>query len=86
MATSDIRFTQGKDGAVYVFIMAVPKAGETLKIRALGKEAGLLEKPVERVTLLGADDLIRWKQERDALVIDYPGSADLPFGVVFRID
>ncbi len=86
MATSDIRFTQGKDGAVYVFIMAVPKAGETLKIRALGKEAGLLEKPVERVTLLGADDLIRWKQERDALVIDYPGSTDFPFGVVFRIE
>ncbi len=86
MATTDVRFTQGRDGAVYAFILAVPKAGETLKIRALGLDAGLLGKPVQGVTLLGADDLIRWKQERDALVIDCPGSADLPFGVVFRIE
>jgi alpha-L-fucosidase len=86
MATTDVRFTQGKDGAVYAFILAVPKAGETLKIRALGLDAGLLGKPVQGVALLGADDLIRWKQERDALVIDCPGSADLPFGVVFRIE
>jgi alpha-L-fucosidase len=86
MATSDVRFTQGKDGAVYAFIMATPKPGETLRIRALGRDAGLLEKPLKAVSLLGAKEKLQWKQEADALVIDYPPSADFPFGVVFRID
>jgi hypothetical protein len=86
MVTSEIRFIRGKDGAGYAFVMAVPQAAETLRIRALGLDAGLLGKSVQRVTLMGADDLIRWKQERDALVIDYPGSADFSFEVVFRIE
>ncbi len=86
MATSDVRFTQGKDGAVYAFIMATPKPSETLRIRALGRNAGLLEKPLTTVSLLGAKEKLRWKQEADALVIDYPTSADFPFGVVFRVD
>ena len=66
--------------------MAEPKAGEALCIRALGLDAGFLGKPVQGITLLGADERVRWKQERDALVIDHPGSGDFPFGIVFRIE
>jgi alpha-L-fucosidase len=86
MATSDVRFTQGKDGAVYAFVMAVPKPGETLRIRALGGDAALLGNPARAVSLLGSQAKLRWKQEADALVVQYPESAVLPFGVVFRID
>ena len=86
MASSDIRFTRGKDGAVYAFIMAVPKAGETLRIRSLGHEAGLLGKAPRAVTLLGSAAKLDWKQESDSLVIRYPDGADFPFGVVFRIE
>ncbi len=86
MASSDVRFTRGKDGAVYAFIMAVPKAGETLRIRALGHEAGLLGKAPRAVTLLGSAAKLDWKQESDGLVIRYPDGADFPYGVVFRIE
>lgn len=86
MATSDVRFTQGKDGAVYAFIMAVPQAGETLKIRSLGKKAGLLEKRPQSVTLLGYSQKLDWKQEDDALSIRYPQGASFPFAVVFRVE
>lgn len=85
MATSDVRFTQGKDGAVYAFIMATPKPGETLRIRALGRDAGLLDKAPASVGLLGFKETIQWKQDADALVIKYPRSAGFPCGVVFRI-
>jgi alpha-L-fucosidase len=86
MATSDVRFTLGKDGAVYAFIMAVPKPGEILRIRALGRDAGLLEKAPDSVGLLGFEGQLQWKQEADALVIKCPQSSAVPFGVVFRID
>jgi alpha-L-fucosidase len=85
MATSDVRFTQGKDGAIYAFIMAVPSSGETLKITSLGKKAGLLEKAISAVSLLGYSKKITWKQQDDALLIDYPSDAKFPFSVVFRV-
>lgn len=86
MATSDVRFTRGKDDAVYIFVMAVPKAGEVLKIRSLGSGAGLLEKSPASVRLLGSEARIDWQQEPDGLKVVYPDGADLPFGVVFRVD
>jgi alpha-L-fucosidase len=85
MATSDVRFTQGKDGSVYAFVMAVPRPGETLRIRSLGRNAGLLEQTPRTVELLGSRARLDWKQDADALVIRYPPSASLPFTVVFRI-
>lgn len=85
MATSDVRFTQGKDGAVYAFIMAVPQAGEILTIRSLGKNAGLLDASPKEVSLLGCSQAIEWKQGADALTIHYPKDAKYPFGVVFRV-
>ena len=66
--------------------MAVPKAGEVLKIRALGKAPALLDGPVKSVSLLGGKTDLRWKQEDDALVVPYPDAADFPFAVVFRIE
>lgn len=86
MATSDVRFTQGKDGAVYAFIMAVPKAGEILRIRALGRDPGLLGKSPAAVDLLGSKENIKWEQQADALVIEVPKAAEFPFAVVFRIE
>jgi alpha-L-fucosidase len=80
-----VRFTLGKDGAVYAFIMAVPQAGEVLKIHLLGKNASLLDRAPSEVNLLGYNQKISWKQENDALTIDYPSDAKFPFGVVFRI-
>jgi len=86
MATSDVRFTHGKDGAVYAFLMAVPQPGESLRIRSLGKSAGLLDAEVNAVSLLGSEAKLEWQQEDDALAIKYPEDASFPFGVVFRVE
>lgn len=86
LTSQDVRFTQGKDGAINAFIMAVPKPGEKLSIRALGTSSGLLEKAISSVRLYGTADAIDWKQEADALVIQCPQKMDFQHGVVFRIE
>ena len=37
--TGDFRFTLGADSAVYAYCMQVPRAGETLVIRSLSRDA-----------------------------------------------
>lgn len=86
MATSDIRFTQGKDGAVYAFVMAVPKAGETLRVRSLGKTAAFLERPISKVAILGVDAAPEWRQLDEALEVVHPSNAELPFAIVLRVE
>jgi hypothetical protein len=86
MSTSDVRFTKGKDGAVYAFILAPPAEGEVLRIRALGREAGLLEREPASVRLLGSDTRIEWRREPGALVITHPEVAAMPFAVVYRVE
>ncbi len=85
MATTDVRFTQGKDGAVYAIVMAVPRAGEVLRIRSLGKSAGLLDAAPSSVSLLGSSAKLKWKYDNDALQIQYPAEAKFPYAVVFRV-
>ena len=51
--STDIRFTVGKDGSLYVWCMAVPAPGEILKINSLGTDAKLLDKPIKSIQLLG---------------------------------
>jgi alpha-L-fucosidase len=86
MTTEDIRFTEGKDGALYAFIMAPPRPGERLKIRSLGKSAGLLDRSVREVSLLGSSEKIRWTMEDQALAIDCPSTIPSSFALVFRIE
>ena len=80
-----LRFTVGKDGAIYAWCMTVPKAGDKLKIVSLGSDAGIGQKQVTSVELLGEKNKIEWKQEADGLNIVYPDSAHLKTAVGFRI-
>ena len=66
--TGDFRFTLGADSAVYAYCMQVPRAGETLVIRSLSREAAR----VTAVTLLGSDAPVEWRQTRDALILRCP--------------
>lgn len=83
--TTDFRFTVGKDGAIYAWCMTVPKVGDKLKIVSLGSDAGIGQKQVTSVELLGEKNKIEWKQEADGLSIIYPDSAHLKTAVGFRI-
>ncbi len=86
----DFRFTQGADGAVYAFVLAVPKPGDRVKIVSLGMGAGLLGHPVRSVAMLGATlgstAKLNWHQRVDGLEIVVPKGLPSAIAVVFRVD
>lgn len=82
--SQNIRFTEGKDGAIYAFCMNVPESGGRVSIHSLGESSGL---SVKRVSLLGYPGDLLWSQTASSLSITYPSqSADLSIFVVFRIE
>ncbi len=82
--SQDIRFTEGKDGAIYAFCMNVPESGGTVSIHNLWESSGL---SVKRVSLLGYPGGLQWSQAASSLSITYPSqSADLLTSVLFRIE
>lgn len=78
----DVRFTT-KAGKLYAILMGAPK--NAVKIKSLGTAAGLLDKPVASVRLIGADTTPAWSQNADALAIEAPYSAPNDIAVVFEI-
>ena len=82
--SQDIRFTEGKDGAIYAFCLNVPGSGGRVSIHNLGESSGL---SVKRVSSLGYPGDLLWSQTASSLSIAYPSqSADLSTSVVFRIE
>ena len=79
---NDVRFTT-KDGALYAICLDVPT--DAVSIRALGQAAGLLDKPISSISLLGSDAKIAWKQQSDALVIQPAAKWPCENAVVFKI-
>lgn len=69
----DIRFTT-KDKTLYAFCMDKPV--DDIKIFSLGKNSELFIKKVKSVSMLGSDENLKWKRDKDALVISKP--AKLP--------
>ena len=84
-STKDFRFTEGKDGSVYAFCMTVPKSGETILIKSLGKNSESASKKIHRVTLLGSNSKLTWKQEDSNLKIICPDKMDLSHVACFKI-
>ena len=78
----DIRFTVGKDNALYAFCMAVPQARQTVCINNLPKGA----KKVKNVSLLGTNTKLKWKQTKDGLKISCPESFPYQHSIVFCIE
>lgn len=79
----DFRFTVGKDGALYAYCLTVPPAGTRLTIKSFGT-AGLSDRKIQSVSLLGDRQRVKWKQEVDALNIEMP-AAKFATAVGFRI-
>ncbi len=78
----DVRFTT-KGSTLYAIVMGAPKTA--VRIKSLGRSAALLPAPIGRVTLLGSDEPLEWKQEADALVITAPRTVPNDIAVVFQI-
>lgn len=84
--TQDFRFTVGKDKSLYTFCMTVPAPNEILKVKALSTTSAHLEKPIQKVTLLGYKGKLKWKQEADGLVITCPTKMPYQTSVVFKVE
>lgn len=69
---NDFRFTQGKDGSIYVWCMKAPLPGEHVIIKSLGTESKLLEKKIASVSVLGSTAQVPWSQEAAGLVVTIP--------------
>ncbi|TWT90863.1 Alpha-L-fucosidase [Pseudobythopirellula maris] len=91
LTAEDIRYTTSKDGAtLYAIVMGSPV--EPVSLESLGAEAGLLERRVERVELLGSGGAADWEQTAERLVIRTlpaanPSDADptAPDAVVYKL-
>ena len=82
----DIRFTVGKNGALYAFCMNVPTPGMQLKIKSLGTDAKQFNKPIKDVKLLGYAGKLQWTMEADGLAITCPEKMPFATSVVFKVD
>jgi len=78
----DVRFTT-KGGTLYAIVMGAPMA--TVRIRSLGTQAKLLDKPIQQVALLGGRGDVHWQQHADALAIDLAGPPPNETALVFKI-
>ncbi|WP_322518511.1 alpha-L-fucosidase C-terminal domain-containing protein [Chitinophaga sancti] len=85
--SSDFRFTVGKNNALYIFSLVLPKQGTQLVIKSLATDAGYFKQRIKRVSLLGYSKSVKWKQDADGLKIFYPQNK-IPFStsVVFKIE
>ncbi len=76
----DIRFTEGKDGRLYAFIMQLPKGGQQVLVRSL---KGVM---IKKVSLLGYPGTVAWRQTAEGLLVDYPAKAKLKTAAVMVIE
>ena len=85
-STADIRFTRGKKGNVYAWVMTVPEAGETLKIKSLGLRDSLSSQKIKSVKLLGFNGTLQWQQQDEYLSIKCPDEMPFEIAVGFEIE
>jgi alpha-L-fucosidase len=78
----DIRFTT-KNGVLYAFALGIPT--EDLQIYSLGSQSKLNSKIIDHVSLLGTDEIVRWKQTGDLLVITKPSVVPNKSALCYKI-
>lgn len=82
---SDFRFTEGKNGEIYVWCMTIPTAGSKLLVKSFSKEANLMTKKIKSVLLLGYNKKLKWKQSDEGLTIQFPEKTVYNYAVGFKI-
>lgn len=55
-------------------------------MKSLGARAGLFDGTIARISLLGSDKTVTWRQDSDALVIESPTAASNDVANVFKIE
>jgi len=78
----DVRFTT-KGDVLYAIALGVPT--KPLRIKSLGKDAKLLDRPIAGIQLLGSQEKLDWSQQPDALVIPCPAKMPCDHAVALKI-
>ena len=55
-------------------------------IRALGTRSGHLDGPIKSVSMIGSDEAIEWKQNKDALTVHFPAKRFSDHAWVLKIE
>ncbi len=81
-SVADFRFT-AKGKVVYAIQLGWPT--NTVTIKSLGRSAGLLDKPIRKIQLLGSREAIKWSLTGDALTIEAPRNKPVDTAIVFKV-
>jgi alpha-L-fucosidase len=81
-APVDIRFT-AKGNSVYAICLAWPE--KDVLVRALGN-AGVPDKAISAVRMLGSKEVIKWRQTNAGLTLSVPEKKPCRYAFVYRID
>jgi len=77
----DIRFTT-KGDYLYALVLDIPQ--EDIVIKSLGRNAGLLDKKIKSVKLLGSSEELVWEASDDFVKIEVPQNMPCDHAIVFR--
>jgi alpha-L-fucosidase len=69
LGEEDVRYTS-KGPVLYAIVLGSPT--KPVELKALGKSAGLLDRSIQGITLLGSDEKLDWKQAPQAVTIQVP--------------
>jgi alpha-L-fucosidase len=81
--SEDVRFTT-KGDTLYVIVLAWPESGR-LTIRSLAEGAGLWERGVARVELLGGRAPLRWSRTAHGLTVELPPQKPCEHAFALRV-
>jgi alpha-L-fucosidase len=82
VTADDVRFTT-RNGVLYMIELGVPT--QELRVKSLGRAAGLLDRPIDSIALVGSDEKLAWNQGDDAVSISAPHAAPSPEALVYKI-
>ena len=81
--STDIRYTKKSDKEFYAIVMDKP--GEEIVLKALSTDLGVLNSAIQKVSLLGSNEELKWKRDGRGLVIQSPKSLPTAYAHAFKI-
>ena len=72
-----------KDNVIYAIELGWPT--NAVVIKSFGQSAGLLDKPIQKVQLLGSGEKVKWSQTSEALTLEAPKRKTSDIAIVFKV-
>ncbi len=79
----DIRFTKKGDDTIFAFVMDAPD--EDIVIETLNTNLSVLPSKIKTVEMLGSNEPVSWKVNKDGLIIEKPNAVPSEFAVGYKI-